>query len=54
MEVDHLQLGQHVGLDELPEGDDDAEVGAAVEHVVDAVDDGQPSSTRPPPSPGSG
>ena len=37
VEVDHRQLGQHVRLDELPEGDDDTELGADPDHVVDVV-----------------
>ncbi len=37
VEVDHRHLGEHVGLDDLPEGDHDRQVDLGGEHVVDLV-----------------
>ena len=41
VEVDHRQGGQDVGLDDAAEGDDDTELGAGVDDVVDPVGDRQ-------------
>ena len=46
MQVDHRQPVEHVRLDEATEGDGDAEVGAGIEDVVDAVGHRQPELER--------
>ena len=46
VEVDHRHLGEHVGSDQLTEGDDHAEVGAEPEYLVDLMVDGQTERER--------